>query len=365
MPESKTTVPGFLPELSFRPCCLLADRLGIINDVPVFGALWPRIMVDLSGDNLRHVSGTTVFGMFIQRLFQVLPGVSPPERSGTLYTCAAGFVDLGHLRDFADLTRHYYYGLVRRRTRSVVERGTTVPLLQTHGGIAGEVILQRDVPAANPGDLDSLIDVARSIAYDVSIMYEIKTYGEMRVGGRSSSFSPEDLVSNYLGTYVGGRALKRQVADSAELPTGEPGEARLATTFDAAVTVELAELFLKLHAVDVEHTLAAFNTIKGRWVKDEILPPNFLDVDYVQRRNFHTRPIQPWLVPGACVDTDFPEEVDRQLPDEAVTAHLSHYFFESSFFENLLFLNRDFEQYIDKVKADARVRYGSETFDRP
>lgn len=353
MPESKTTVPGLLPELSFRPCCLLAEKLGLINDIPVFGHIWPRIMVDLSGENLRHVAGTTVFGMVIRT-----------ERSGTVYTCAGGFVDLGHLRDFADLTRHYYYALVRRRTNGVVKSGTSFPLLQTHGGITGEVILQRDLPASDPGDLNPLIAVARSIAYDVSVMYEIKTYGEERVGGRSSSFSPEDLLSNYLGTYVGGRALQLQITNSLELPTGEEGEPALATTFDAAVTLELAELLLKLKAVSAGQTIAAFNTIKGRWVKDEILPPNFWDVDYVQRRNFHIRPVQPWLVSGACVDTDFPEDVDRELPAEAVTAHLTHYSFESSFFENLIFLNRDFEQYVDKVKADAQVKYGTE-FDQP
>lgn len=365
MPEAKTTVPGLLPELSFRPCCLFAEKLGIVHDIPVFGHLWPRIMVDLSGDNLRHVAGTTVFGMVVRRLFQVLPGVSAPERSGTVYTCAGGFVDLGHLRDFADLTRQYYYALVRRRTNGVVQSGTTFPLLQTHGGITGEVILQRDLPAAAPADVDGLIAVARSISYDVSVMYEIKTYGETRVGGRSSSFSPEDLASNYFGTYVGGRALKLQIGNSVDPPSGDPSDPSLVTSFDAAVTQELAELLLKLKVLDVQQTIAAFEQVKGRWVRDEILPPNFWDVDYVQRRNFHIRPIQPWLVTDACVDTDFPEDVDTQLPNDAVTAHLSHYFFESPFFDNLIFLNRDFDQYVEKIKADARVRYGADTFDRP
>lgn len=363
MVESKTTVPGLLPELSFRPCCLLAEKLGIVQNIPVFGHLWPRIMVDLSGDNLRHVAGTTVFGMVIRRLVDFLPGVSDAEQSGIVYTCAGGFVDLGHLRDFADLTRHYYYALVRKRTNGVVVSGTTFPLLQTHGGITGEVILQRDVPAAGLGDLRGIIAVARSITYDLSVMYEIKTYGETRVGGRSSSFSPEDLVSNYLGTYVGGRALELQIRNSKDLPTG-PADEPLATTFDAAVTQELADLLDRLKVLPMVQTIEAFEKIKGRWVRDKILPPNFWDVDYIQRRNFHIRDIEPWLVANTCVDTDWPEGVDRQLPPEAVSAHLSHYFFESDFFSNLIFLNRDFDQYVQQIKTDARARYGAD-FDQP
>jgi hypothetical protein len=357
MAESKTTVTGLLPELSPRVCCLFAEKLELLHDIPLIGQIWPRIMVDLSGDNLRHVAGTTTWRTIVRRLLPDLPFVPQADRSGIVYTCAGGFVDLGHLRDFADLTRLYYYALVRQRTNGVVERGTTFPLLQTHGGITGEVILQRDIPAGDADDLDGLIAVARSIAYDVSVMYEIKTYGETRIGGRSSSFSPEDLVSNYLGTYVGGRALKVQIGNILDPE---------ATTFDAAVTLELGDLLQKLKHLTAEQTIATFEKVKGRWVRDVVLLPNFWDVDYVQRRNFHIRPVQPWLVTDACVDTDFPEDVDRQLPAEAVSAHLSHYTFESSFFENLdRFVNRDFDQYVDRVKADASDRYDEDKFDRP
>jgi hypothetical protein len=127
----------------------------------------------------------------------------------------------------------------------------------------------------------------------------------------------------------------------------------------------LAELLLKLRALSREQTIAAFDRVKGRWVRDEILPPNFFDVNYIQRRNFHIRPVEPWLVTNACVDTDFPEDVDRELPTGAVSAHLTKYFFESSFFQNLIFLNRDFDQYVQLIKADASQRYGADTFDRP
>jgi hypothetical protein len=195
-------------------------------------------------------------------------------------------------------------------------------------------------------------------------MYEIKTYGETRIGGRSSSFSPEDLVSNYLGTYVGGQALKLQIANSTQLPTGDPSDPRPATTFDAAVTSELGDLLDKLHVVDVQQTIAAFNKVDGLWVDHGAIRPNFWDPNYVRRRNFHIRPVEPWLVKDACVDTDFPEDVDRKLPDAAVRGHLTKYFFESTFFDRLIFLNTDFDQYVQEVKADAVNRYGPR-FDQP
>jgi len=270
---AKTTVPGFLPSLGHRVCCLLADRLQLIHDLPFLGLVWPKIMVDLSGSRLKHRAGTGAFDMLLRR-----------EHSGTVYTCAGGFVDLGHLRDFADLTRHYYYALVRRAKDGVVPSATRFELLDSHGGITGEVVLQRDIPAANVDtDLKGIIDVARSISYDVSVIYEIQTYAQTRIGGRSSSFSPEDLVSNYLGTYVGGRALEVQIANSKTPPTG-PGD-QLATTFDKAVTQELETLLQQLHVLDVTQTLTAFGKIDGTWVTSVFPRPNFLDPDYVRRRN--------------------------------------------------------------------------------
>lgn len=331
----------------------MADKLEVINDIPVFGHIWPKIMIDLTGSRLKHRAGTGVFGMLLRR-----------EHSGTVYTCAAGFVDLGHLRDFADLTRHYYYALVRRAQNGVIPSATRFDLLASHGGITGDVVLQRDIPAASVADLKGIINIARSISYDVSVIYEIQTYAQLRIGGRSSSFSPEDLVSNYLGTYVGGRALELQIANSKTLPTG-PAD-KLATTFDAAVTQELDALLLSLHAVDVPTTLAAFEKIDGQWVGSSFPVPNFWNTDYVRRRNFHIRPIQPWLVRefGPCIDTDWPEEVDRQLPLDAVNAYLCTFNFEERFFNNLIFLSTQFDDYIQQIKADAVVRYGAD-FDKP
>ena len=353
---AKTTVPGFLPTLGHRVCCLMAAKLEFVHDLPFLHFIWPEIMIDLTGSRLNHRAGTGWWDMLLRR-----------EHSGTLYTCGGGFIDLGHLRDYADLTRHYYYALVRSAKNGVIPSGTQFDLLQSHGGITGHVFIQRDIPAANvTTDLKGIIDVARSISYDVSVIYEIQTWAQTRIGGRSSSFSPEDLVSNYLGTWVGWKALEIQIANSATLPTGPSNQ--LATTFDKAATQALADLLLRLHPVDVTKTREAFSKIDGLWVDSDKWPlafplpsPNFTNSGYVKRRNFHVRPVVPWLVRNldVCIDTDWPDDVDRQLPDDAVTAHLSYYEFDEPFFDTLIFLNTDFDKYITKVKEAAKAEFGN------
>lgn len=185
---AKTTVPGFLPTLGHRVCCLMSDRLELIHDIPVFGHICPGIMVDLSGSRLKHRAGTGVWGMVFRR-----------ELSARCTRGAGGFIDLGHLRDYADLTRRYYYALVRQAKNGVIPSGTQLDLLQSHGQYRSRVH-PRDIPAANATHLKGIVDVARSIFYDVSVIDEIQTWAQTRVGGRSSSLSPEDLVANYLGT---------------------------------------------------------------------------------------------------------------------------------------------------------------------
>jgi len=51
------------------------------------------------------------------------------------------------------------------------------------------------------------MDVARDAAYQESIFHEIESYWDHSTGEHHSAFSPEDFVSNYLGTYVASQAI--------------------------------------------------------------------------------------------------------------------------------------------------------------
>src|SRR2546430_10748342 len=112
---------------------------------------------------------------------------------GPVYTCAAGFLDLGHLRDHIDLTKYYFSWLRKLK----FAKDASIPAT----AFDGIIVINKDIPK------EDRIDVARSIAYSQSIAYEIFEYWSNVPGFHNSAFSPEDLVSNFLGTYVAGVAL--------------------------------------------------------------------------------------------------------------------------------------------------------------
>ena len=203
---------------------------------------------------------------------------------GPMYTCAGGFIDIAHLRDLVDLTRYYHHWLTVGGKNSAGDSFSPFHY-------RGKVTIKATVPAAQR------IDVARSMAYDHSVFHEIYSYWNKVTGMHNSAFSPEDLVSNYLGTYVGGLALAA------------------GGVFDTAVTTALNTLLADLGARPAADTRATFSLIIGRWITGS----GVLDLrsnDYLRRRNFDVRPINPWLVPGApgCAVTTWPVHVPKEIP---------------------------------------------------
>ncbi len=366
MTNSKSTIRGTLPELKFRPCCLLAD-LVFPSNIPVFGFLWPKIMKDLSAPNLKHVSGISLWGFILRR-----------EHSGTVYTCKGGFIDLGHLRDFVDLTRWYYYALKKLITKKgEIKAGTTFPIFKTHGKIEGKASIRKDLQIIDEDSTTDLILLARLIAYDVSVMYEIQTYYSKGIGDRHSSFSPEDLTSNFLGTYVGGKAIKSQI-ELAKKENLKKDEAN--ATFDHLVTLELIVLLSKLDAVDVDKTLKAYGAINKKWIKEGLIKlVDLLNSDYLQRRNFDVTPVTPWLVEGFsdCSNTSFPSEIELAIPDKIRGMYEAQ--FKVPFTkterdaeskeihkvtEYKYFSSDKFNEYINEVKVLAEEEYGA-NFNKP
>jgi hypothetical protein len=215
------------------------------------------------------------------------------DRYGLVYTCRGGFIDLGHLRDQADLTRYYVARIASGATRF------------SPYTYSGEVSLKQDVTS-----IADRITVARSLAFDESLFHEIETYWIVRPGSHNSSFSPEDLPSNFLGTYVAEKALQA------------------GGDFDSAVTSQLSSLLTLLGGVDRATAIAALASIKGRWVAADLpLVPQYVNQvggRYLQRRNF-TR--TPWTVPGVsgCADTTFPSSVPLTLPGDPSSFYTAAY----------------------------------------
>jgi Protein of unknown function (DUF4056) len=231
-----------------RSCCMLCDRKG--GELGNF--------LDDEPDSYRHQYGSS--------------GLLPRDAVGLMYTCAGGFIDFGHLRDNADLTYYYFRALNRGKWR----KGSVI---EAPPGIKGTVTVLADVPATLG------IDVARHLSYNESIYHEIETYWNMSTGAHHSAFSPEDLVSNYLGTHVAG-----QVLQTMKMFGG--GD------FSALTGRAIFTLMQELGVLPATGTEIAFTGVRTTWVRGDISHAIRLPDDYVKRRNFATWPLEPWLANG-------------------------------------------------------------------
>jgi hypothetical protein len=337
---------GLPPGPGGRVCCTLSPANGPFDRI-----------VDLS-QALDHHYGAKGF-----------PINSLSEVSGVIYTCALGFLDLGHVRDLIDLTRFYYLHLSKhRRWRAGSKFNTFVS--------GGTVTILQDIPSRD------WLHVARSMAYDESMYHELETYWSRFPGYHNSSFSPEDCVSNFLGTWIA------EVAITAMETTPPP----LAGDFDSEVTSALYSVLTRLGALPRDGTADAFAKITSPngWVNGSSAFPSFL-----LRRNFAYRPINPWRVDGVigCPSGSVPQEFAFELP-----ATISSYYdvvFDvrypwyvrntlavrsipgatTTWVEVILdgqmipgaplrIAKADFEREVSRIKVEARARYGP-GYDQP
>ncbi len=247
-----TPAGGTMGEPEPRPCCIFQPDpgLGISNIVEL-----ADLTTHFYGDRLAYQSGR--------------------EKSGLIYTCKGGFIDLGHARDWADWT-----GFLAAKAKSLLSAGGTVSL--RHDGDSRTVSFISQ--GAVPGD-ELCILLAQRIAYEMAIWHEIITWFP-GVAQRYSSFSPEDNYSNLIGTYMGADAL------------------RSPKSFEAAVVDAIQDRLTKLKPLPKTETLNAFNAVKLRWWKEwkltisSPLPP----ADAVLRRHFDALgTVTPWLVSGLAL----------------------------------------------------------------
>jgi len=237
------------------------------------------------------------------------------EVSGLVYTGKAGFIDLGHLRDNCDLTR-YIYEQIRAGA------GYGAPILTTHG----EALLLR-CPAYE-------LKVARGITFDDSVGYEIFTYDSLGPGKHHSSFSPEDLCSNNLGTIVAEKAISSMLLS--------PG-----TTFDDEVTKILPGILSSLDAQAPAETQKAFDLIKKKWVSYRF-SGSIASPFYLKRRNFsHV----PWKA-GHSSDSATPSWITDPPPTSGI--------YEYKNTDTRVIKNVDFPTEIAAIRKKAEKRYGSD-----
>ena len=193
------------------------------------------------------------------------------EANGLLYCGAVGFLDVAHAREHAEITASVF--------AQIVAGGRTVSRDTTPSGVATFT-----VPPPDP------LSTAQSIAFDFGVGHEIFSFSCDSPGMKNSSFSPEDLPSNFIGTLLARRAILR----------GGP--------FAAALTRELDD-FVSANAGQVEaESLASFNLINNNWVTFSGVT-SLADPDYLRRRNFTQAPMKT----GHSSDTTTPAFMGTSL----------------------------------------------------
>jgi hypothetical protein len=259
------------PSLSPRPCCLLTTAIfsGILEESEV----------------TKYTYGFST--------------------SGLMYTCNGGFLDFGHVFDNIELTFYYHHFLTKG--------GANTPGKTFTGNDGEKLTIKTAIAAADRPT------VAASMAFDAGVFHEIITYWVSGGGAHNSSFSPEDLVSNYVATRIAERALKA---------TGKK--------FDEAVRDELKKVLALLKPCTKAQTKAALQAIDGTWVTD-VTGGTFdqeLDSDdYLKHRNVNVASIAPCYVsapgtgcgatpafPASDLGTSYPNSIRDSYDAEYVVS---------------------------------------------
>lgn len=203
------------------------------------------------------------------------------EGNGIIYSKKGGFIDLGHLRDYADWTAWLYVLLTSHKD---VQEPLSINL-----GIEGgnKTIVFKHMMLLTDNDFYQL---AGKIAYDLSVWHEIATWFGASylplIPERYSSFSPEDLFSNLLGIKLGIQALKSDLE------------------YNDAMTLLIANTLDSLQVVSSEEgTYQAMKKVENIWWTSKkalpskgVLLKRYLDTEY------H---LSPWMLPGEIQDGIF------------------------------------------------------------
>jgi Protein of unknown function (DUF4056) len=256
---------------------------------------------------------------------------SASERNGIIYTGGAGFIDTSHVRHCCDDTKRVYDQLA-------ASKGSPAQVSTSHG----VATIKATVPAT------MWPQVARAISYSDSVGYEIESYWSNSAGGHNSAFSPEDLCSNYLGTYIAESAIN--------IPVVGPG-----ANFNASVTATLNGLLTVLKAQPTAETQNAFNVIMNCWMSPN---PAYstLSIDAwghmtLKRRNFSILPMVPWKV-GHPSDFPTPSWLTRGLGTAS-----SYYAYTFTACKTPL-PETNFGTEISKIRQNAATRYPNK-YDQP
>jgi hypothetical protein len=193
------------------------------------------------------------------------------EINGIIYTRDGGFVDIGHLRDNADMTAYFASQISHNLGKDFV--------LKTNHE-AGKRVIEISLKSRELSSSDILM-LGQRITYELAVWHEIRTYfgvpTHYPIHEVQSAFSPEDLYSNLLGTYVGRWAIERE------------------GLYEKEVDTVIQEFLIKLGKVNTEEeTKAAMDDVLGVWWQRVSLPSRKFLLAWNTKAYGE---ITPWLIP--------------------------------------------------------------------
>jgi hypothetical protein len=223
------------------------------------------------------------------------------EKNGMLYTCRAGFIDVGHLREGADRT-YYAYQLVQQAIMDD-ETSVTFSLIEP-SEYHLTITYPSDWRQMSRGERQMsarriALKLGPYIAHRSMIWHEMITwYGFSSVGLFSeyiSAFSWEDPYSDALGIHLASRAIRKN------------------RPFDQAMTSLIAAALKELEVQSPLVTMQAFKKVEGQWFEGGL----YFFVKMNKRNfdvGFENGWIVPWLVPQIC-----PQAVPEPCPVPKLT----------------------------------------------
>ncbi len=242
---------------------------------------WPHVM--RSATVATATMGTTFLDSDNLGNHTYIPDGS--ERTGIIYTCRGGHIDIAHLRKAADWTANIAY-----RTRRNLLEGNTQFKFKLYEPSVYHVTLAYPVNWRQLSDRrreeichEVSIALAQHFAFTALTWHEVLTwFGYKTLGVLSefeSAFSWEDTFSNVLGTRLAVRALR------------DPDR-----SFSDAMTVLLDQEVARLGGQSGKVSRKASNEVRGLWWSYNLI---FLSM---KKRNFDIGLddgyITPWLVPS-------------------------------------------------------------------
>jgi hypothetical protein len=276
-------VPSVPAPERLRPCCAFgADLRTQVGIVPVPGMVIGNIVGPDDVGPHKYDGGALALN----------PSQDPSagrdwgENNGLVYTCRGGFIDIAHVRDYADwtifLTAHVFRGLRHGGTIALSDKGGTRRIV-----IHPQSAAQLDAVGAR----DLAIATGQWLAFQLSNWHEIATwYGWSwfrTFPETASAFSPEDLYSDMVGARIAAGIIQANSAETDSL-------------YEATMNVWLRRTLQRLGAQPTAVGRQAMFAVDGVWWDSSRRLP---DKRLTLRRYLDTGPtLAPWLVSAAGID---------------------------------------------------------------